>query len=106
MNSFDLKFFRHAGSSYQKQSACNIEVELQTRKRTFISKVLSQVGLVYCFTERDFLEVQIVISPFMFEILKNGFQLLSLPSFENVKNMLECEQIMALVQGDGCCWIN
>lgn len=98
MNSFDLEFFRHAGSSYQKQSACNIRsAAANTKKNLYFKSFISGGGGVL---------LQIVISPFMFEILKNGFQLLSLPSFENVKNMLECEQIMALVQGDGCCWIN
>ena len=66
-------------------------MELQTQKATFVSKVLSQGGGDHRFTKGDFLEVQIVISPLIFEILKNGFQfsLLSLPSFESVKTMLE-----------------
>ena len=71
MNSLNFEFFRYAGSSQSKKSSCNIS-GAATRKRAFISKVLSQRG--HCFTERDLLEVQIVISLLIFEILKNGFQ--------------------------------
>ena len=61
------------------------------KKQPLFQKFYLREGGDHRFTKGDFLEVQIVISPLIFEILKNGFQfsLLSLPSFESVKTMLE-----------------
>ena len=53
---------------------------------SFISGVGGGGG--HCFTERDFLEVEIVISPLIFEILKEGFQF-STPLIVSMKKMLE-----------------
>ena len=65
MSSFNLNFFRSARSSYQKKSACNISGASNTKKNLYFESFIS---------ERDFLEVQIVISPLIFEIFENGFQ--------------------------------
>ena len=72
MSSFNLIFFRYARSSYQKKSACNISGASNTKKNPLFRKFFLRGS--HCFTERDFLEVQIVISPLIFEIFENSFQ--------------------------------
>ena len=73
MKSFNLDFFRYTRTSHQKQSACNV-----SGVATFISKVLAQGGsllwYLICYIALIFPAVQIVTSPLILEILKDGFQ--------------------------------
>ena len=96
MNSFNLDFnclvfyfFSSEAITLQYKWSCKHEKEPLFRKFYLGG---GGGGRGNSFTKRDFFEVQIVISPLIFKKLKKrvfNFQLLSLPSVESVKTMLE-----------------
>ena len=72
LSSFNLEFFRYARFSLSEEISLQYKWGCEHEKEPLFRKFYLRGG--HCFTERDYLEVQIVVSSLVFEILENGFQ--------------------------------